>query len=128
MVGIQQQSKSRRRDRGAGLVEYALLLALIAFVCIGALAVLRRDQRRQHQQLRQLGGHRRQLISTARIGQVRVRPAGSSCGSFRADAAGRLKISWAKPLKSLLSVTDRTASDRGGSDGGQSTSTWELNG
>jgi Flp pilus assembly pilin Flp len=37
MVGTQQQSTSRRRDRGAGLVEYALLLALIAFVCIGAL-------------------------------------------------------------------------------------------
>jgi Flp pilus assembly pilin Flp len=37
MVGTQQQSKSRWDDRGAGLVEYALLLALIAFVCIGAL-------------------------------------------------------------------------------------------
>lgn len=30
-------STKRWRDRGAGLVEYALLLALIAFVCIGAL-------------------------------------------------------------------------------------------
>ncbi len=37
MVGTQHKAKSQRRDRGAGLVEYALLLALIAFVCIGAL-------------------------------------------------------------------------------------------
>ncbi len=37
MVGTQQHAKSRQRDRGASLVEYALLLALIAFVCIGAL-------------------------------------------------------------------------------------------
>jgi len=37
MAGTQQNKKSRLRDRGAGLVEYALLLALIAFVCIGAL-------------------------------------------------------------------------------------------
>lgn len=28
------------RDRGASLVEYALLLALIAVVCVGALQVL----------------------------------------------------------------------------------------
>jgi pilus assembly protein Flp/PilA len=29
-----------KRDRGASLVEYALLLALIAVVCIGALTFL----------------------------------------------------------------------------------------
>jgi Flp pilus assembly pilin Flp len=31
-----KNTKSQPRERGAGLVEYALLLALIAFVCIGA--------------------------------------------------------------------------------------------
>jgi Flp pilus assembly pilin Flp len=37
MAGTRHNTKPRRRDRGAGLVEYALLLALIAFVCLGAL-------------------------------------------------------------------------------------------
>ncbi|MCU1351279.1 MAG: Flp/Fap pilin component [Acidimicrobiales bacterium] len=30
-------ASARRSERGAGLIEYALLLALIAFVCIGAI-------------------------------------------------------------------------------------------
>jgi Flp pilus assembly pilin Flp len=37
MAGIQHNAKPRRRDRGASLVEYALLLALVAFLCLGAL-------------------------------------------------------------------------------------------
>ncbi len=38
MEGTPRQDRAeRRRDLGAGLVEYALLLALIAFVCLGAL-------------------------------------------------------------------------------------------
>lgn len=32
--------RSRFGERGASLVEYALLVALIALVCIGAIAVL----------------------------------------------------------------------------------------
>jgi pilus assembly protein Flp/PilA len=45
MVWLQEVAHDaiRRRitdDRGASLVEYALLLALIAMVCIGAITVL----------------------------------------------------------------------------------------
>lgn len=32
--------ESKRTERGAGLAEYALLLLLVALVCIGALTVL----------------------------------------------------------------------------------------
>jgi len=38
MSNRSQPNTSRWDDRGASLVEYALLLALIAFVCIGALS------------------------------------------------------------------------------------------
>ncbi|MEZ5343509.1 MAG: Flp family type IVb pilin [Acidimicrobiales bacterium] len=31
---------SRRHERGANLIEYALLLALIAVVCVGAVSML----------------------------------------------------------------------------------------
>lgn len=34
------RKERRRDDRGASLVEYALLLALIALVCLSALAML----------------------------------------------------------------------------------------
>jgi pilus assembly protein Flp/PilA len=37
---IQIQSRLRRDDRGASLVEYVLLVALIAVVCIVALQLL----------------------------------------------------------------------------------------
>ncbi len=33
-------NEQKRNERGAGLVEYALLLALICVVCIGAVAAL----------------------------------------------------------------------------------------
>ena len=36
-------SKLVRGERGASLVEYALLLALIALVCVGAIALLGND-------------------------------------------------------------------------------------
>jgi Flp pilus assembly pilin Flp len=36
-VTMCRMSRTDRDDRGAGLVEYALLLALIAIVCVGAL-------------------------------------------------------------------------------------------
>jgi hypothetical protein len=38
----EEQPRSRRalRERGAGLVEYALLVSLIALVCIGAIMML----------------------------------------------------------------------------------------
>lgn len=35
--GLQDAQRRERGERGASLVEYALLLALIAAVCIGAL-------------------------------------------------------------------------------------------
>lgn len=34
------QTTRRNEERGASLVEYALLLALIAVVCVGAVSVL----------------------------------------------------------------------------------------
>lgn len=34
------EAASNRRDRGASIVEYALLVALIAVVCIGAITFL----------------------------------------------------------------------------------------
>ncbi len=37
---IAQSAKQRTAERGAGLAEYALLLALIAVLCIGALGAL----------------------------------------------------------------------------------------
>jgi pilus assembly protein Flp/PilA len=39
-VWIAVQTRLNRDDRGASLVEYALLVALIAVVCIGAVAFL----------------------------------------------------------------------------------------
>lgn len=38
-IGQTEQSKSRR-DRGAGLVEYALLIALLAVACLASINVL----------------------------------------------------------------------------------------
>ncbi|MGD9793400.1 MAG: Flp family type IVb pilin [Acidimicrobiia bacterium] len=39
-IAVWLQVRIARDERGAGLVEYALLLALIAILCIGALRFL----------------------------------------------------------------------------------------
>ena len=62
MVGYRRRADHDGGTEAPTWSNTPLLLALIAFVCIGALASVRQHQRRQHQQLRQLtGGHRRQL-------------------------------------------------------------------
>lgn len=38
--GEAHTAERRRRDRGASLIEYALLLALIAVVCVSAMSML----------------------------------------------------------------------------------------
>lgn len=45
------QLASRDDERGASLVEYALLLALIAVVCVGAISVLGNSTTEPYSQL-----------------------------------------------------------------------------
>jgi pilus assembly protein Flp/PilA len=39
-VRVASTRRDRRKERGASLVEYALLIALIAIVCVGAVTLL----------------------------------------------------------------------------------------
>lgn len=45
------QSAARKEERGASLVEYALLLALIAVVCVAAISVLGESTTEPYSQL-----------------------------------------------------------------------------
>jgi pilus assembly protein Flp/PilA len=49
MEGIKRFTR-RASDRGASLVEYALLVALIAVVCIGAVTYLGKEASNNHQE------------------------------------------------------------------------------